>query len=58
MLQEVVMGNPLSRVWSICVCLFPMKSLSVLAKMKFCTAPEVCSDSSSDLRDEVNIYMG
>ena len=35
MLQEVVMGNPLSCVWSICVCLFPMKSLSVLAKWSF-----------------------
>ena len=27
-------------------------------KTKFHAAPEVRSDSSSDLRDEVNIYMG
>ena len=41
------------------LCLFVSYEISFsTGKMKFCTAPEVHSDSSSDLRDEVNIYMG
>ena len=41
------------------LCLFVSYEISFsTGKTKFRAAPEVCSDSSSDLRDEVNIYMG